>query len=186
LLIKDFEVRRLFMGSLDFWGRERRDPTSLFEDVWSIFDDLNRSKILRQPRSEHRPTQLTPACDVSETEEGYLLTFDLPGVHRDDISIDVTGRRLEVSGERKWDEETGDVNYYRRERSYGRFLRSFELPDGTNVDTIEASYENGVLKLAVPKAEESKSRKISIAASPGDFLGKVTTKPEMKLASSKN
>ncbi len=174
------------MGRLDLWGLEPKNSNSLFEDVWKMFNDFERGAPAQNPWARASQSAMTPACDLSETKEGYLLTFDLPGLKREDISIDVTDRRLVVSGERKWDHEHKDANYFRRERSYGQFSRSFELPEGTNVDSIEATYENGVLRLAVPKAEESKARKVQIGESPRGFLRKLTGKPEIKVASSKN
>lgn len=174
------------MGSLDFWGREQKNSASVFDEMWNMFNDFERGAPVQRPWNRSLQSAVTPACDLSETEEGYLLTFDLPGLKREDISIDVTDRRLVVSGERRWEDEQKEVNYFRRERSYGKFARTFELPDGTNVDAIEASYENGVLRLAVPKAEESKARKIQIGEAPRGFLRKITGKPEIKVASSKN
>lgn len=174
------------MGRLDLWGLEPRNTNSLLEDVWKMFNDFDRGVPAQNPWTRALQTSMTPACDLSETKEGYLLTFDLPGLRREDINIDVTDRRLVVSGERKWDHEEKDVNYFRRERSYGQFSRTFELPEATNVEGIEASYENGVLRLAVPKAAETRARKIQIGETPRGFLRKITGKPEIKVANSKN
>jgi HSP20 family protein len=174
------------MGSLDFWGRQYGQPNSLIDEMWNMFNEFDSGPLGGRARPGPAGGQMTPACDLSETTEGYLLTFDLPGLKREDISIDVTGRRLVVSGERRWDDERTEANYFRRERSYGKFSRAFELPEGTNVDAIEAGYENGVLKLAVPKAEESKVRKIQIGEAPRGFLSKLTDRPQIKVASSKN
>lgn len=174
------------MGTLDFWGHDQKNSASVFDDMWQMFNDLERASPAQSVWSRARQAPITPACDLSETKEGYLLTFDLPGLKREDISIDVTERRLVVAGERKWEGEQNDANYFRRERSYGKFSRTFELPDGTNLDAVEASYENGVLTVAIPKAEESKVRKIQIGEVPRGFLRKLTGKPEIKVASSKN
>lgn len=174
------------MANLDFWGREQRHPASLFDEMWGMFNELDRNTPGQRATRPAPVSQMAAACDLSETAEGYLLTFDLPGLKREDINIDVTGRRLVVSGERRWEDEQNKTNYFRRERSYGKFSRSFELPDGTNVNAIEATYENGVLQLAVPKAEESRVHKIQIGETPKGFLRKLTGKPEIKVASSKN
>jgi len=174
------------MGSLDFWGRQQRQPNSLIDEMWNMFNEFDSDPSADRAKWVPTASQMTPACDLSETKEGYLLTLDIPGLKREDISIDVTSRRLVVSGERRWEDERAEANYFRRERSYGKFSRAFELPEGTDLDSIEASYENGVLRLAVPKAEESKTRKIQIGEAPRGFLRKLTERPQIKVAGSKN
>ena len=87
---------------------------------------------------------------------------ELPGVEKDKIAIDVNGRVLTVKGERSSDNEVNQDNDYRRERSYGRFERSFSLPDGTDSEKIRAEYKDGVLTLNIPKPESSKTKQISV------------------------
>lgn len=85
----------------------------------------------------------------------HLLNFDIPGLKKEDISIEVTGRQLTISGERKREEHQQKASTHRMERSYGKFSRTFDLSDAIATDVIDASYENGVLKVAIPKAEAS-------------------------------
>jgi HSP20 family protein len=118
---------------------------------------------------------VAPACDISETQNQFLLTFDAPGLKKEDIHIEVTGRQLTISGERKREEETQKANTYRLERSFGSFSRSFELPEGTNTDEVEATYDQGVLTVAIAKAEVEKTKKIQI----GDSTSKSTLKSVM-------
>ena len=126
---------------LDLWRDDRSTPRSLIEDMWSALDDVNR---YGTSRNRALPSMMNAACDIAETEESFILSFDVPGLKREDINIEVTGRQLTISGERKREEETHKGSAHRIERSFGKFQRSFDLPDAVNTDQIEASYENGV------------------------------------------
>ena len=103
---------------------------------------------------------MRPAYDIEETETHFVLSFDLPGMKQEDISIEVKDKVLSISGERKREE----TSVRRSERFYGRFERQFALPDNLNADAVEAHYEHGVLKIALPKVEEAKPKKIEIGA----------------------
>ncbi len=115
-------------------------------------------------------------CDVEETKDHYLLSFDMPGVNQDDIDVHVDGNVLTVSGERKSEErmENPESNYLKTERSRGSFHRAFTLPRHIDIDSIEANYENGVLELVLPKSAESKGRSIQIGQSKGGFFSRLT------------
>lgn len=126
---------------------------SPFED---IFTDFERS-LSSMPSVMAR--DFNPALDVEEKEGMYLVTVDLPGIKKDDIQINLSDRTLTISGERS-KETKGQGHYY--ERSYGRFARSLTLPDTVQADSIEAHYEDGVLKVVIPKAEEAKAKPIKI------------------------
>lgn len=104
----------------------------------------------------------SPRADVSETEEAYVLHIDAPGLKKDDFNINWQDGSLTVSGERKWEDKEQRENYVRVERSFGHFFRSFALPNTVKADEISGTYEDGVLTLYVPKAEESKPRRIEI------------------------
>ena len=95
------------------------------------------------------PGTWAPAVDVLETEDAYLLFAELPGVRRDDIQLQVRDRRLELSGRRQPLGE--NPSFLRMERSYGPFRRTFELGSPVDVDGITAGFEQGVLKVYVPK-----------------------------------
>lgn len=103
-----------------------------------------------------------PRVDIFGEEGQIVLKAELPGVDKDNISIDVNGRVLTVKGERSADNEVKEDNYYMRERSYGKFERSFTLPAETDLEQIKAEYKDGVLKLNIPKAESSKPKQITI------------------------
>ncbi|HEX4926244.1 MAG TPA: Hsp20/alpha crystallin family protein [Bdellovibrionales bacterium] len=110
-----------------------------------------------------------PACDIEEQDDHFRISVDLPGVSKDDVKVEVVDNRLVISGERKHEKKEGGR---RSERYYGRFERSFMLPTAIDVDKIEARYENGVLELAVPKAESAKPRTVQIQTGKEGFLGR--------------
>jgi HSP20 family protein len=103
-----------------------------------------------------------PKVDVFEEADQIVMKAELPGVDKDKITIDVNGRVLTVKGERISDDEVKEDNYYRRERSYGRFERSFTLPAETDSEKIKADYKDGVLTLNIPKPVSSKTRQITV------------------------
>ena len=104
----------------------------------------------------------TPPVDIYETEDALVLTAMLPGVSKDDVTIEVHNNTLTLRGERKLDKEVKQDNYHRVERSYGAFSRSFTLPSVVDQGSIKAEYRDGVLKLTLPKREEAKPRQIQI------------------------
>jgi HSP20 family protein len=103
-----------------------------------------------------------PAINVWTNEDAAVITAELPGVDADDIDISVVNDSLTLSGERKAEGlEEGD-QYHRRERGYGKFTRSFQLPFNVEADHVEALFENGILHLSLPRAEADKPKKITI------------------------
>jgi HSP20 family protein len=117
-----------------------------------------------------------PAMDLMEVDDNLVLKADLPGLSEDDIRIEVQDHVLTVSGERRSEYEDKGEGYYRMERASGAFSRSVTLPEGIDADRIEASFDKGVLEVRIPKPEERKPRRISIAAGAGDIEGTVTDK----------
>ncbi len=104
-----------------------------------------------------------PRIDVVETEDAFLFEFDIPGVEKDDIHVNLHDGVLTVSGERNSRELEENDDVIRVERFTGHFYRSFSIPTALDDKKIEANYANGVLSLRLPKAEESKPRKIKIS-----------------------
>jgi HSP20 family protein len=104
-----------------------------------------------------------PAMDLLETADHFVLRADLPGLTQDDVKIELEDSTLTVSGERKSEHEDKQEGYYRVERAFGSFSRSLTLPKGIDADAVTASFDNGVLEIRVPKPEERKPRRISIA-----------------------
>jgi HSP20 family protein len=105
-----------------------------------------------------------PAIEVFEKEDKFVVKAELPGMKEDDIDISVVGDTLTIKGERKAESEVKEEDYYCCERSYGSFSRSIAMPSSVDAKKIEASYEDGVLEVSLPKAPEVKPKKISVSA----------------------
>lgn len=119
----------------------------------------------------------TPPVDLSETSEHYLINIDVPGMAQEDLSVEFEDRVLVVSGERK--PEVSGNEYYRSERSFGSFERSFKLPEGADPEKITAEFENGVLRIAVGKKPTAQKQKIEIGSSSGFFQKLLSKKEEI-------
>jgi HSP20 family protein len=117
-----------------------------------------------------------PAVDVWETEGELVLSFDLPGIPEDKVSVELDENVLTVSGERERTQEHSGDRFYRFERRFGTFSRSVTLPPGVSEDSIKAEYRDGVLEIRVPKPEEPKPKKIQIGTGQGAIEGKSTRK----------
>jgi HSP20 family protein len=106
----------------------------------------------------------TPPVDIYETEDALVLTAMLPGVSKDEVSIEVHHNTLMLRGERKPAGAVADERYFRRECVYGPFQRSFVLPATVDQEHVQASYHDGLLELRLPKVEAAKPRRIAIAS----------------------
>ena len=93
----------------------------------------------------------SPAVDVKETDNSFVLTTDIPGLTKKDIKINVANGKLSISGERTYETDQENDNYHYRERRFGTFDRSFNLPDTVDEEKISASFKNGILIVALPK-----------------------------------
>jgi HSP20 family protein len=103
-----------------------------------------------------------PAINIWTNDEAAVVSAELPGLSPDDIEISVVNDTLTLSGARQPDELQEGDRYHRRERSYGRFTRSFELPFKVEADQVEAKFEKGILHISLPRAEADKPRKIDV------------------------
>lgn len=104
----------------------------------------------------------TPHLDMYETGDGYVIHVDLPGMSSEDVDVSVDNNVLTIRGERKLTDEVKEDSYHRIERRFGMFARSVSLPQSVDVDGIQASFTDGVLRIDVPKAEQAKPRKIKV------------------------
>ena len=127
-------------------------PLALFEDMMNRF--------FNEPVSA-RPGY--PAVDIAETENEIILSADVPGVKMDDIGVKVDNGTLTISGRREFQKQEEKGGYHRIERSYGSFQRAFTLPDSVDPDKVEADYQDGVLKVVLPKKEVAKPRTVKIS-----------------------
>ena len=133
---------------------------------WSALRDLEDefSRIFGSwTRDLDRPTGAwSPAVDVKETDEAYTIEADLPGVNKEDIELTVLDNALTIKGERKSEKEAKEEGYHRVERRYGSFQRSFHVPGGFDPGKVSANFDKGVLRVTLPKREESKPKQIEV------------------------
>lgn len=121
----------------------------------------------------------SPRVDIYEDKERLILEAELPGMTGDNFDISVENNVITLKGERKFEKKTEGDNYHRVERSYGSFTRSFTLPQSVTAEGATADFDNGVLKVSLPKREETKARKIEIT---GSNAGPKTIEAETKSA----
>jgi HSP20 family protein len=132
--------------------------------LWNAFDDRFFDDFLRTPaRAPVRATQFEPAVDVVEHENAFELRVELPGMKPEEVDVSVDGDTLTVRGERTYtDEQRKKDGYQRLERRYGKFQRTFTLPQTVDSGAIAGELNNGVLTLKLPKQELAKPRKITV------------------------
>jgi len=150
--------------------RTRWDP---FEDLRSAQDEIAQMNGMlaqalgqgdRQQGGSGRATTMAwaPALDISERKDAYLVTIELPGVEADDVEITFEDGLLTIQGERHFAHDSSEQHFHRVERRYGTFRRSITLPAHVMADEVEATIEDGVLRILVPKAEEAKPKRIQV------------------------
>jgi HSP20 family protein len=103
-----------------------------------------------------------PAVDMFDNDDKIVIKAELPGMKKNDFSVDVKDRVLTLSGERNYDNEVKEENFYRRERTYGSFKRAFHLPADVDADNIKAEFKDGVLRVEIPKPEAQKPKQITV------------------------
>jgi HSP20 family protein len=138
----------------DFWKDD------FFKNLWGPFDGIRN----RLPATFRGRTY--PAMNVSESENHYLVSVELPGLDVKDVSIELMGNQLQISGERKWEEDKKGKEFHRVESQYGSFTRSLLLPENARMDreSIEATFQKGILEIRIPKVEPTPAAKIAIKA----------------------
>jgi len=139
------------------WNPER-SIFSLKSDMDRLFDNFftDRTSQLQSY------SDITPIVDVEETDQEFLISVEIPGIKKDDIKITFENNYLTISGEKKIKKDVKKENFHHMERSYGKFSRTLAIPAGVKLDKIEAEYEQGVLNIKVPKAEEAKPKQIEV------------------------
>ena len=133
----------------------------------SVFDDVASAGVSQR---------WTPAMDLVEVDDHFVLKADLPGLSEGDVSIEVNDNVLTVAGERKSEHESRERGFYRVERAYGSFRRTLTLPEGVDADAISAKFDRGVLEVSIPKPAERKPRKIEIAGAAPAIEGEASDK----------
>lgn len=138
------------------------DPFQELEDIFSAY-----GKSLKwRNKGNHQEIMATgdwsPQVDIAETQKDFTIKAEVPGIKKEDIKIAIDNGVLSIRGERKQEKEEKDKKFHRIERSYGSFIRSFTLPENVDETKIEAEFKDGMLKLQIPKTEESKPKSIEV------------------------
>ena len=141
LLNVDREFRKILNSFDSSFGLRKNDPDEYESAVWM------------------------PLTDVVENKDEYVLKMDLPGVDKKDVKLSYSNGQLQISGERAEEKEEKETQFHRIERNYGKYYRSFKLPEKIVEDKIKAEFNNGSLKVVIPKAEEVKPKEIEIKVS---------------------
>jgi HSP20 family protein len=134
---------------------------SLQREIDRLFDNFTQGF---PALSTGGAAELLPNLDVTETDKQIEITAELPGLEEKDVQVNLADNVLTIRGEKKAEKEEKDKTYRLVERSYGSFVRSFELPEGVNADAIKASIDKGVLKVTVPKPAPVQVKKIDVKA----------------------
>lgn len=139
----------------------RYRPRNQFSDLRREFDRLNTLfEDMEFPSTEvEGKYDFTPTVNTREGEYAYHVEVDLPGVKKEDIKVDIDKDKITISGEKKLKEELKEEDYYKVESFYGKFKRSFSLPDDIDTENIKASSEDGVLEIVIPKLEKKEVEK---------------------------
>jgi len=137
-------------------------PASIFDDMDKMINNVFENDWNFSVRSK---TNWSPAVDVKESDNSFTLTADIPGLTKKEVKVNITDGILSISGERKFEDEKESGNYHYRERRYGSFSRTFNLPETVNDEDILASFKNGILSIELPKHEVvlPKEREIKIS-----------------------
>ena len=143
--------------------RRYRTP-SIWQEMERLQQDMNRLFGDRSVNPLRRAPSF-PAMNVWASEDSAMITAEIPGVSKDELEINVTGDTLTLNGVRKSDELPENTHYHRRERAYGEFNRSIQLPYSVDVNKVKAIFQNGVLKVELPRVEAEKPKKITVKTS---------------------
>jgi len=145
---------------------DRRDP---LKDLAQLQDKMNRIfedslSLLRTGEGKELFAlgSWVPPVDIYETEDTIVLSAELPGMKKEDMSVEIKDNNLTIKGERKFERDSTVKSYSRIERSYGTFQRVFTLPHLVQQDKVKARYENGILEIVLSKAEEGKTKHIKV------------------------
>jgi HSP20 family protein len=133
-----------------------RNLAALPRDINRFFNDLGGD-------FWNSDTVWSPAVDITETEDGFEVKAEIPGMKKEEIKINYEDDMLTLAGERNHETEENGKNFHRIERRYGKFERRFHLPKNMKADSIKANYKDGVLTVSIPKSEEAKPKEIAIS-----------------------
>lgn len=134
------------------------DLLNMQRSISRMFDNFFRGGL----RQDEELAAWTPALDILEDDDAYLVKVELPGVSKEHVQVVTRDNTLTIRGEKKEQQEFKGVNHHRIERAYGSFQRSFTLPTNVKSDKIEATFKDGILSINLPKAEEANAKMIEV------------------------
>ncbi|QLY26404.1 Hsp20/alpha crystallin family protein [Bdellovibrio sp. KM01] len=141
---------------------ENRSPFRGLSNMEDPFDRLMNELMNMKRNGGLGSFEFSPSCDLAEEENQYIATFDLPGVNKDQVKVEVDNNQITVSAERKEEKKKDTKRTHLSEIHYGSYQRSFTIPGTIDEKKIDAKFENGVLTLIVPKTESSKLKQIPV------------------------
>ena len=142
----------------------RWDP---FREVSALQERMNRLFSNFRSASPYREEEISqgpwiPPVDIYETEESLVFKAELPGVTKEDITVEVKDSTLTLKGEKRFEREAKEESYYRVERAYGAFQRAFTLPGMMEQEKVKAKFKDGILEIVLPKTEKAKPKQIKV------------------------
>src|SRR5947199_7964985 len=161
----------------------RYDP---FRDLRALQDEVNRLFTGNMARFDDEGIargSWSPSVDIYENKDQIVLEAELPGMKREDFDLSIENNVVTLRGERHFEKKDEADNYHRVERAYGSFTRSFTLPNTVTAEGATADYRHGVLRVTIPKREETKARHIEIKSEGGDAPKTIEAKSETAKAS---
>lgn len=149
------------MANLDLWRNRFGSP---FRELAKVQAELDRAfhdfgAMAARPAGAK---ELSANCEITEDKTNYMLKFDLPGVDKEHVKVEIDRNLLTVSAERREEKTTDENKTHYSEISYGAFTRSFTLPNAVDEAKVDAKFDKGVLTVTIPKAEASQSKRISV------------------------
>lgn len=141
-----------------------KELISMEKEFGKIFDSFNNRFGLKTSNEDEDFANAvwSPLTDIREDENKYSLHLDLPGVKKEDVKITYNNGQLAISGERNFEKEDKNAKYHHIERAFGKYYRSFNLPEKILEDGIDAEFKDGMLNITIPKAEEAKPKQIEV------------------------
>ena len=136
--------------------------TPRIPSLWREFDELLRDFTPPQVYSDETVKAFAPSADIAETEQGIEVYLDMPGFKGDEIEVKLEDDVLMVNAERKYEKTDETKNWIRQERSWGKYARSFTLPQTLDGSKLTAAYKNGVLTVTLPKKPEAQPRSVKV------------------------
>lgn len=146
----------------DWFFRPLQEMDRMFEDLDKTFKQFFGEPLMRRRKGFKRPAFRSPAMNIKDEGDRYEINAEMPGIDKDDIEVEIRDDRVKISGETKEEKEEKEEDFVRRESGYRSFYRELPMGDEVISDEAEASYNNGVLEITLPKREKKKGKTLEI------------------------